>query len=360
MKKIQRLITLFIIIIMCSSCAKDETIMTINKDKSLNIEVNLGYPVGSTPLFDISELKNKAGLLGYSIDSYHDDKFSGYKLSKKISNINDVSTNENIKLNLADIVTGNIDDSKIFRIEKGFFKNTYYANFTYNFENIYDYTPKIYLFGSDLNQNTIEISNYINEYITSKEYDLDVIKYDVLGNLDNFTMMTNILNSLDDNYAGIPVIIINNKVFTYNNETIKKDISNEIDNIFHNGIYTDVLSNDSDNSYELIYKVNLPKSSISNNATSVSNDNKTLIWNCNYFSENNIEYSFSLFNISSIIIIIIIMIIFIVTSIIGFIFYRKYKKDKEKFITKNTDISNILPQIDENNTITSINDLVAK
>lgn len=359
MKRIYKIIALFIIIISCSACAKDETIMTINNDKSLNIEVNLGYPVGSTKIIDIAKLKDNAGSIGYFVDSYHDNMFSGYRLSKKIKNINDVSTKENINLNLADIITGKIDDSKLFKVDKGFFKNTYYANFTYDFKEIYQYTPKIYLFGSELNSNTSDIKNYINEYIKKKNYNIELVEYEVLTNPDNFNIMNNTITNLNETYKGIPIVIINDKIINYN-ENIKDSIALEIDNIFNTGIYSDVFDENLDTSYELTYVVNLPSRAISNNATTSTDDNKTLIWTCNYFSDNKIEYSFSMFNISSIIIIIISITTLIVSGIVGFILYNKIKKDKEKFIAKNTNISNILPQVDESNQITSINDLIGK
>ena len=360
MKKIKKMIALFTVILTCCACAKDETIMTINKDKSLNLEVNLGYPVNSNNVIDINELKDIASSMNYFVDSYHDENFSGYRLSKKIDNINDVSIKKDITVNLADIINGKLDDTKLFKVKKGFFKNTYYANFTYNFKDIYEFKPKIYLFGSDVNQNTKDIEAFLNELNDKKQYNLEIIKYEVLTNIENFTIMNNILASLNDVYKGIPVLIINDKIINYD-ENIKENITNELDNIFINGKYIDIMKKEMDTSYELIYKVNLPSSALSNNATNSQNNNKNLTWNCSYFSENPIEYSFSMINIGNIVLIIIFIIAFIIFGFIGLILYKKYEKDKEKFIAKNTNISNITPDIrNDSNQIMSVNDLINK
>ena len=82
--KLKKIVVLLMLFFISCSCAKDETIMTINKDKTVNLEVNLGYPVNSNKKIDINELKNKVSKNGFFIDSYHDDNFSGYRLSKNI------------------------------------------------------------------------------------------------------------------------------------------------------------------------------------------------------------------------------------------------------------------------------------
>ena len=361
MKKILKTTLLIIMAFLSSACVKDETIMTINSDKSVDLKVNIGYSIDSGNEFDINEIKDTVGFKGYSIDSYHDENFKGYTISKKFENIDDLCTKYDITVNLADIITKEFDDSKLFKVEKGFFKNTYTANFTYDFSEFYEYNPKIYIFGEESNENSVELANYLDEYINEKSYNIEIIKYNALTNMENFNLMNSVLNKLNASYQGIPLTIIGNKTFVGNSVTTKENIIKEIDNIYTNTSYQDYVNNDFVNTYELTYQVNLPNEALSNNATSVSSNKKTLIWNANYFNKNKIEYSFSIFKISSVIIIIIILFLMIAVTIVVFIIFKKYQKDKEKFITKNTNISNITPQFDDvNNQITSINDLMNK
>ena len=359
--KLKKIIVLLMLLFISCSCVKDETIMTINKDKTINLEVNLGYSVNSNKKIDMNELKNKVSKNGFFIDSYHDDNFSGYRLSKKYQNINDISSKEDIKLNLADIISGNFDDSKLFKVEKGFFKNTYYANFTYDFSKIYNYSPNIYVFGEDSNQDTNEIVNYISDYVKTHNYNINVVKYNVLTNSEKFGIMNNVLAKLNTNYQGIPLIVIEDKYYVGKSDDVKSNITSDIDNIYKTRGYVDLLNEEVQNNYELIYEVNLPSKVLNSNTNSVSDDNKTLIWNANYFSTNEISYSFNMINTGNIVLLIIGVLSFIIFIIIGMIFYNKNKKDKEKFISKNTNISNIIPVVDnENNEITSINELINK
>ena len=264
-------------------------------------------------------------------------------------------------MNLADIISGNFDDSKLFKVEKGFFKNTYYANFTYDFTKIYNYSPNIYVFGEDSNQDTNEIVNYINDYAKTHNYNINVVKYNVLTNAENFGIMNSLLAKLNTNYQGIPLIVVGNKYYIGKSNDVKSNITSDIDNIYKTRGYVDLLNEEVQNNYELIYEVNLPSKVLNSNANSISNDNKTLIWKANYFNTNEISYSFNMINTGNIVLLIIGVIIFIIFIIIGMIFYNKNKKDKEKFISKNTNISNIIPVVDnENNQITSINELINK
>ena len=61
---------------------------------------------------------------------------------------------------------------------------------------------------------------------------------------------------------------------------------------------------------DLSFNVSLPYSAISNNATTVNNDNKNLTWNLTSFQEDYIEFEFDLYNMTN---------IYIGISIIGLI-----------------------------------------
>jgi hypothetical protein len=359
MKKNLKIVLLLLFILISCSCAKNATIMTINSNKSMNLEVEIGYSINSGKNIDINELKDNVSQLGFFVDSYHDNKYTGYKLTKNYKNINAISGKKNYAINLADVLTGNFEDSKLFTVKKGFFKNTYSANFTYDFRSLYNYKLKIYLFGEETDQNCKDLEEYINSKINNDN--IEIVTYNVLSNVDNYNLLIDTLNQLNETYEGIPTVIIGNKVFNFNNNNINEEIINEIENILTNKKeYIDIINNDFNSDYEIKFEVNLPSKNISNNATEVTNDGKTLLWKGNYFNENKIEFTFSIFNRNSIVIIIISLLILVVLVIFLLIFYGKYKKDKNKFISKNTNIDNILPKIDDNNQIVSIHELIKK
>ena len=82
MKHFKCLILLAIIFLSCS-CVKYETNVTIASDKSVNFEIKLGYDINSNKSLDINEVKDIVSPLGFFVDSYHDNNYTGYRLSKK-------------------------------------------------------------------------------------------------------------------------------------------------------------------------------------------------------------------------------------------------------------------------------------
>lgn len=120
MKRFKYLILLSIILCSCS-CVKYETNVTIDSDKSVNFEINLGYAINSNNRLDINELKDTVSPLGFFVDSYHDNNYTGYRLSKKYKNINDISKKNAQKSNLANILKGDLDEKSLFKVKKGFF-----------------------------------------------------------------------------------------------------------------------------------------------------------------------------------------------------------------------------------------------
>lgn len=360
MKKIFKTIYLIIIVFLISACAKEETIMTINKDKSMVLEVNIGYPISSNKELSVEEVKQRVENRGYSVDSYHDENFRGYKLSKQFKNINKVSIKENKTVNLATIINENFDDTSLFHVKKGFFKNTYTANFTYDFRNFYDYRMKIYLFGEETEQKSKDLENAISQFLYENAYDIELVKYNVLSNPENSNLLYATLNEMGIENGDLPIVIIGNKAINGQDIDAQTKIENEIKSMIKNHSYTNIVEKDYDSSYELTFQVNLPTKAITNNASSISNDGKTLVWNAYFFEENPIDFSFSIFNKSSIFICILFLFLVILFLFLSIVFYKKQQKEKMRFIVKNTNISSISPQIDDQNQITYINDLFKK
>ncbi len=354
---IKRIIGLILLCFFLTGCAKDETNLVINNDKSVDLIVNIGYPIASDKKLDINETKNTVSNNGFSVDTYHDDKFSGLRLTKKYNNINKISSNKMEPVNLANAITDNFDDSVLFTVKKGFFKNIYSAKYNYDFRDIYKYKYKMYFFGSDSVPESKEMFEKINEYINTNDLNIEVVTYDPTTNPDDFSLMKELLNKNNSSYNSIPVIFIGNESWNGYNEENMNAVLNKMDNI--NESYIDIMSDENDSSdYELIFNLKTTNKIISSNAS--SNTNGYLSWNCNYFDNNEINFSFSVFNVSSIIIIGIILFSIFTGGIVFLIFYKKYLDDRNKFIKNNTNIDNILPEIDDKNQISSVNDLMNK
>jgi hypothetical protein len=105
--------------------------MKINKNKSFELSLIVATDDKNIidNIFDEKELNNLN--LFYNITKYKNDKYNGYKLLWKTSNIDKISTSS------SDVVydLGSIRESvpsKVFRVRKGLFSNTYQANFIFD------------------------------------------------------------------------------------------------------------------------------------------------------------------------------------------------------------------------------------
>jgi len=130
-KKITKLLSIFVLMILITGCAKFETTMEINKDKSMDLSIITAVDKNLTQQMtentDVAEIEKR----GFYIEKYIEDGKEGYKLVKQIKNIDDVSTEGD--LSKEEMTAGLYGDSEyIFTVKKGFFKTTYKA--TYDFD----------------------------------------------------------------------------------------------------------------------------------------------------------------------------------------------------------------------------------
>lgn len=169
MKKIGNLILAICSLFLLSGCMKHNVSMTINKDKSMDLEIIYAIDVDQiegmmnsfndttddsemldetlddsndiddddmdeafTPSsIDTEEEKKALEKRGYKVVEYDNDGYKGIKATLRIDNIDNVSVEEDLKVKLSDILDENFDDEEFFTVKKGFFKNTYIANFVY-------------------------------------------------------------------------------------------------------------------------------------------------------------------------------------------------------------------------------------
>lgn len=242
MKKIRNLVVIFIFMILCTGCVKYNANMTIKKDKSMDFSIVYAVNsslMGDDKILDDDEIK-KLKKEGYTIEEYDKDDMKGFIITKKYKNIDDISSDKKAKYSLSGILEKENNNSKVFKVKKGLFKNRYYANFEFDSSNS--------SLNSDLSDDSLD-TDYEND--------------------DEET---------DDTYF---------------------ESEEETDDILSDDFNLDSLSNMSSN-MDLSFNVKLPYKSIKNNASSTKNEDKELKWDLSKENEDAIKFEFELYNYKNI------------------------------------------------------------
>ena len=260
---------LFIIAMMflLTGCVKFNMTMDIKSDKSMDLDILYAVDknmMGDEELFkdeDIEEYKKS----GFEVKEYAEGDYVGITLKKHVKNIDDISkTDGNASFNIAN-ATDTESEEPMFTLKKGFFRNVY----TLKME-------------SDSATNTPDDIDLGDERIALEGEDDDLGDY-----------------SSDDSSLG---------EYPTDGESLLDDypIDGDVD-------YTDALNN-----MEMNLTVNLPNKPISHNATSVSNNGKSLTWNL-VAQQSDVELTFALYNKTNILIcvagvVVVVIVVIVVVS----------------------------------------------
>ena len=130
MKKSVTLLALMLVMLLFSGCVKFDVDMTINSDKSLDLKVTTAMADSVKSYFgdqteESEDNMEEAKKNGFEVEDYKNDGFTGYTVKKHYNNIDELSTTEDVNAN----ISAADKDEKLFKITKGFFKNTYKAVF---------------------------------------------------------------------------------------------------------------------------------------------------------------------------------------------------------------------------------------
>ena len=240
MKKSLYILTIFIIAICLSGCVKYNANMEIRKDKSMDFSIVYAM---DTQYFGDQEVlteENRKELEeeGFKVTNYQEDTMKGFTLTKSIKNIDELSTTENTDYSLSNIE----EDKEMFKVEKGFFKNKYIANFKFDTE---------------------------DSAITEEETSDGTIT-------DGYSDGT--IEENPDSYSDFPM----DSTEGYNDSSM------------------DDFSNMATSNLDLSLNVTLPYQAISNNATKTENDNKILSWDLTSSEIETINFEFELYNMTNI------------------------------------------------------------
>ena len=226
MKKSFKVLCLMLIVFMMTGCMKANVIMSINKDKSMDFTMIQAFNnamLGESQQnklsdADLSETNiEEFKQAGFTVENYSDGSWTGYKMNKHFSNIDDISDEEKFSINLENLVSEQND--KLFTVKKGFFKNSYTASFKSNTDqainNTNDYLNNtadnsLDNFNSDTYNDSYNnnIYGYANDYAIMTSMDLKFIinlPYEAINS--NATSLTNggktltwdLVNFKDDN-----------------------------------------------------------------------------------------------------------------------------------------------------------------
>ena len=293
MKKKFLCLFLSIFIFSLTGCVKFNANMDIKKDKSMDYSII--YAIDTTVFGDTTpiETEDKDELIkqGFTVTDYVDGNMKGYTLSKKIKNIDSVSSSSDVNYDLSGVMENKSD--YIFSVKKGFLKNTYTAKFNFDASE------------SDLN-NDLDDLDQTDDAIIDDSVDMD----DLNNNTDEVI--------IDDTVETDDEIIIDDTDVINSEDDLNLDFDLNTDEMPD-------FSNAMASSMDLSFNVKLPYAAISNNATSVGDGNKSLSWNLTSDSINTIEFQFELYNLTNIIMVAGGVLLFIIILIIILVISGKKK-----------------------------------
>ncbi len=134
MKKIRNFLLLCLVAIVMTGCVKFNAAMTIRQDKSMDFSIVYAFDksimgeMGSLKEEDFEELKQE----GYTIEKYKEGNFEGFKVIRKINNIDEVSTDKDVEFDLSGMMENDENNKYMFKVVKDGDKSTYYAKFKFD------------------------------------------------------------------------------------------------------------------------------------------------------------------------------------------------------------------------------------
>lgn len=319
MKNLKKVIGVLLILTTMTGCVKYKNTMTINNDKSMVFEGSylisdkLLESADSTTFFT-EENKKALEERGVTVADKKENGYTGISVSKKYDNIDKISNDTGKEVTISDYFKEDFDDSVLFKVEKGFLKNKYTANFKYD-SNV----------GAGDGGDTST-----SQALTENDNKLAVTD-DLTTTTPSTGEDTTTPSTGDDTTTPTTP---NDDTTTTTPDDGTTDPTTDPDD---SGIDSDIMGLAGE--MEFSYIVNLPEKALTNNATNVSSDGKTLTWSLMQSQMSNIEFSFELKNMTNYYILyggiaaaVIIVIIIIITII------KKGKKGKEPVPAQNEPI----------------------
>ena len=278
MKKIKYLIVALFLILL-TGCSSYDMSMSINKNKSMDLSIN----IVSTSKEEISKyvdsLKEKYEVNDFKVEEFTRDNNYGIRITKHYDNIDNNSFAERTdKFDLLYLYNNDYDKSietKIFNVDKGFASNRYAANFFVDLTNKdidlsnTEVTFVAYLPKGNVSNNASSVSedgntltwNITNKGRTDIEFVFELGSYDTIYFIVAifiaiflvFSIISAILSKSGDassSYVDRDIEILSNNAKYYNMNKNKPS---------GNGVYSNYMNNRNNNSNNNVKKPELVK-----------------------------------------------------------------------------------------------------
>ncbi len=323
MNKVKKLLFIFLVIFLLYGCNSAEGTLTINANKSATFGIRI---ITSKDFKDTEFLNNinNYKLRNIEVDKVTDSVNSIYTATKEYSNIDKVSSTDDVVIDITKYLDADFDERALFKVEKGFLNNKYYANFTIDNTKIDKFVSEDQTLQSvdefigivqDIYNNSLNEHKGVKEETkyTSEKNELSIDKsvtYSITVSKDNVVTSLEAKSSQYAFTSKNDKVIFNDIVDT-NVEVIRKDNKTDTSNIR--------------------FIVNLPNKPLESNADTKSDDGTTLTWVYNKNRKNEIKFSFELINRNSYLIVFAVgAVLFIMFVILGYVMIISRDKKKRK------------------------------
>ena len=132
MKRVKRYLLVLICLLLLNGCVKNDTTMKINSDKSMELEISLTVKDKYKNTLSTNLNPTDIEKQGFKVYTANNGEYSGYKITKKFDNIDELSKGNNEPLEISTMLEENYDFTKLFTKKTDFFKETYTANYKYS------------------------------------------------------------------------------------------------------------------------------------------------------------------------------------------------------------------------------------
>lgn len=202
MKYLKKISLLLIFLFMMSGCIKYRTVTTINKDKSVNFSID--YLLSEDLEININDMieGNEFNGRNIKISELKEEGYIGIRANKTYDNINDISSEKDTQIIISDYLNEDFDDSILFKVKKGFFKNIYSANFLFNVDS------------EDASTEGLSNEDVLDEDITS-----DIVTINGENDSDAMNDMMTLGNEMELSYK----VILPSKPISHNSKIVSDD-----------------------------------------------------------------------------------------------------------------------------------------
>lgn len=318
MKKIKYLIVALFLILL-TGCSSYDMSMSINRNKSMDLSINIVSTSSEEINKYIDTLKEKYESNDFKVEEFTRDNNYGIRITKHYDNIDNNSFAERTdKFDLLYLYNNDYDKSietKIFNVDKGFASNRYAANFFVDLTNIdidlsnTEVTFVAYLPKGNVSNNASSVSedgntltwNITNKGRTDIEFVFELGSYDTIYFIVAifiaiflvFSIISAILSKSGDassSYVDRDIEILSNNAKYYNMNKNKPS---------GNGVYSNYMNNRNNNSNNNVKKPELVKFNNNENDFNKMMGNVSIVNNNisnNNTNSNNISNNNDIFN----------------------------------------------------------------